>query len=288
VGAPVFKTGGWLHGASDGGFDSHPFPPLHTLKSGRPILRSLFALKLRFTLLSLEKQNSYRERYRQQNREWQPATELFARLVKKQIHPSSRILDCGCGRGGLVEQLNNPISQIIGIDPDWVSLVEHRLGIPRLVAMSDALPFAPGCFDMVFASWVLEHLERPLTTFQSIVRILKPGGLFIFITPNGRHPLSQLNNLFGRFSRTQGKLVKLLYGRLDDDTFPTYYRANSNKQIRRLAAESGLSIQAIYPVADPTYLMFNDALFRLMCQVEKVIPPHNKLHLVCVLQRHAA
>ncbi len=28
VGAPVFKTGGWLRRASSGGFDSHPLPPL--------------------------------------------------------------------------------------------------------------------------------------------------------------------------------------------------------------------------------------------------------------------
>ncbi|MCP5101121.1 MAG: class I SAM-dependent methyltransferase [Chloroflexi bacterium] len=239
-------------------------------------------------MLSLEKQNNYRELYRKQNSDWQPGTELFAKLIKDHIQPTSRILDIGCGRGGLVEQLNHPTSQMVGIDPDWMSLAEHRLGIPRVVGISDFLPFAPRSFDIVFASWVLEHLERPLLTFQSIARILKPGGIFVFITPNGRHPLSQINNMLGRFSRLQGTLVERFYGRPDDDTFPTFYRANTNKQLHRLTMESRLPIQALHPVADPTYLAFNNTLFHVMCQLEKLIPTRNKLHLVCVLQREHA
>jgi hypothetical protein len=44
-------------------------------------------------------------------------------------------------RGGLVEQLAHPLPQMVGIDPDWLSLREHRLEIPRgSVQRPDSLP----------------------------------------------------------------------------------------------------------------------------------------------------
>ncbi|MCA9924533.1 MAG: class I SAM-dependent methyltransferase [Anaerolineales bacterium] len=236
-------------------------------------------------MLSLEKQNYWREQYRRRVPEWQPATERFAELVRSHLQPESLVLDIGCGRGGLVEQLAHPLMQMVGVDPDWYSVREHRLDIPRTVAMSDHLPFAPKSFDVVFSSWVLEHLERPLTTFTAIHHILKPGGVFVFITPNGKHPLARLNNLLGRLGRAQGKLVEGLYGRSHADTFPTYYRANQIDRLQQLGAESGLLLKTIHAIPDPSYLAFTPTLFRLMSLIENKLPDKQKLHLVGVFVR---
>lgn len=234
-------------------------------------------------MLSLDKQNEWRERYRAAHPGWQPATELYADLVRQQLTPEARVLDIGCGRGGLVEQLNHPLAQVVGIDPDWLSLHEHRLALPRVAAFSDDLPFAPNTFDVAFASWVLEHLARPFLTFQAIARVLKPGGVFVFITPNGRHPLALLNKTVGRLGRLQGKLVAGLYGRSADDTFATHYRANSQADLQTLASQTGLQLAALHPVPDPTYLAFNRPLFKLMSSFENGLPAGRKIHLVGIL-----
>ena len=236
-------------------------------------------------MLSLEKQNAWREQYRLAHPGWQPATELYAYLVRQHLTQSAQLLDIGCGRGGLVEQLNQPLSQVVGIDPDWLSLREHRLGLAGAVALSDDLPFVPETFDLVFASWVLEHLPRPFLTFRSIARVLKPGGVFIFITPNGRHPLALLNRTLGKLGRWQGKLVARLYGRSADDTFATYYRANSQNDLEQLATQSGLELSHLHTVPDPTYLAFNQLLFRLMTRFEDALPASRKIHLVGVLEK---
>jgi 2-polyprenyl-3-methyl-5-hydroxy-6-metoxy-1,4-benzoquinol methylase len=199
------------------------------------------------------------------------------------LTPEARVLDIGCGRGGLVEQLHHPLDRVVGIDPDWLSLHEHRLKLTSAVAFSDDLPFAPNTFDVAFASWVLEHLARPFQTFQSIARILKPGGAFVFITPNGRHPLALLNKTLGRLGRLQGRLVAELYGRSADDTFATHYRANSQHDLKQLAAQSGLQLTILHTVPDPTYLAFNRPLFRLMTYFEDALPTGRKIHLVGVL-----
>ncbi|MBK8903355.1 MAG: methyltransferase domain-containing protein [Anaerolineaceae bacterium] len=234
-------------------------------------------------MLSLDKQNEWRERYRAAHPGWWPATELYADLVRQQLTPQARVLDIGCGRGGLVEQLEHPLAQVTGVDPDWLSLHEHRLALPRVAAFSDDLPFAPETFDVAFASWVLEHLARPLLTFRSIARVLKPGGTFVFITPNGRHPLALLNKTMGRVGALQGKLVARLYGRAADDTFATHYRANSQHDLVQLAAQTGLHLAALHTIPDPTYLAFNRLFFTLMTRFENALPEGRKIHLVGVL-----
>lgn len=236
-------------------------------------------------MLSLEKQNALREQYRQQQTGWRPATEVYADLVRRSLTPTARVLDLGCGRGGLVEQLDHPIAQVVGVDPDWLSLAEHRLSLPRVVAFSDDLPFAEGSFDLIFASWLLEHLANPGRTFQAISHCLRPKGLFLFLTPNGRHPLSLLNRAFGRLGAWQGQLVERVYGRASADTFPTYYRANSPTQLRQIGTQCGLTLRECHTIPDPTYLAFNSAMFRFMGWLEPRLPADRRLHIVGVYEK---
>lgn len=236
-------------------------------------------------MLSLEEQNRLRDEYRSRHPEWRPATEVYAGLVRTHLRPESILLDLGCGRGGLVEQLGHPLTQIVGIDPDLTSLREHRLPLPRAQAFSHHLPLPADSIDLAFASWVLEHLPTPRADFGEIARVLRPGGAFVFLTPNKGHPLALLNRLLGRVARLQGWLVDRLYGRASADTFPTWYRANSVDDLKQLATQTGLHLIHAETVADPTYLAFTPALFRLMQQVEERIPARRQLHLVGILQK---
>lgn len=236
-------------------------------------------------MLSLEKQNAWRERYRALNPDWRPATEVFAAEVRACLPPEGRLLDVGCGRGGLIEQLAHPLARSVGLDPDWLSLVEHRLVWPRAAGFSHALPFADGAFEVVFASWLLEHLATPDRDLAEISRVLRPGGAFVFITPNARHPLSGLNRSLGYFAGVQGRLVARFYGRASEDAFPTRYRANTRGQLEELATAASLRLATLDAIPDPTYLAFTPALFGLMCRVESWLPPERGLHLVGVMRK---
>ena len=236
-------------------------------------------------MLSLERQNELREEYRRRRPHWRPATELYASLVRSRLRPGHRLLDLGCGRGGLVEQLNHPLPQTMGLDPDLASLRHHRLDLVRVQGTSAALPFAGKSFDVTIASWLLEHVPQPARDMREVARVLRPGGAFIFITPNARHPLALLNRLLGRGEVVQNRLVQWLYGRAAVDSFPTYYEANSRQDLLRLAAASGLELEVLKAVADPTYLALNKLLFRVMQKVEEGLPSERKLHLVGLLKR---
>jgi SAM-dependent methyltransferase len=238
-------------------------------------------------MLSIERQNELRDAFRVANPGWQPATEVYAGLVRANLREDSRVLDLGCGRGGLVEQLGHPVDLVVGLDPDLDSLRDHRLvtaGLPRVAGHSRAMPFAERSLDLIFASWVLEHLPEPALDFRQIGRLLKPGGAFIFITPNKNHPLTALNRLLGRLGRLQDRLVESAYGRAAADTFPTYYRANSPADLARLAARADLSVTELHTISDPTYLAFNPLLFRLGRWLDGRLAADRYIHLVGLLR----
>lgn len=236
-------------------------------------------------MLNLDRQNRLREAYRRHQPGWQPASEVYAETVRQLLPIHGRLLDLGCGRGGLIEQLDEPLPRLVGVDPDFASLREHRLALPRTQAAGSALPFAATTFDLVMASWVLEHMARPEDDFQEIGRILRPGGAFVFLTPNKQHPLIRLNRLAGRLGSVQTRIVAALYGRAAVDTFPAFYRANTALALRRLGARAGLELRALQAVPDPTYLAFHPSLFHLARLFDAWLPPSWQLHLVGVLVR---
>ncbi|MCF8881061.1 class I SAM-dependent methyltransferase, partial [Hyphobacterium sp. SN044] len=91
----------------------------------------------------------------------------------------------------------------------------------------EQLPFADESFDLVVCLWVLEHLRSPENVLREVRRVLRPGGHFVFLTPNLRNPLLAFNRLGRALPRLQRRLVPRLYGRVEADTFPIQYRANT-------------------------------------------------------------
>lgn len=236
--------------------------------------------------LSLDKQNAYRQRYARMRSGWRPATEIYEAAIRDQLMPDMVVLDIGCGRGGVLEQLGKIVQFPVGIDPDWLSLAEHRLpDLPRVVATADQIPLKSESVDIVLCSWVLEHLPDPQHTFGEIARVLKPGGVFCFITPNKNSPVAWLNQLARPLQRF---LVPLLYNREETDTFPVVYRVNSYSAIKKFSRYTDFTISRLHQIKDPTYLAFHPVLFHLNVFVTNLLPRRLAEHYVGVLIKNAS
>ena len=228
--------------------------------------------------LSDDRQERYRRRYSQMEPGWRPSSRVYQDLVAKRLTEATCILDLGCGRGGVMERLHTETDFVAGLDPDWGSLRAHRAPALSLACgLGETLPYADNTFDLVCCSWVLEHLEKPGTTFSEVARVLRGGGRFVFLTPNVRHPLLLLNRALGW---TRGRLVRRFYDRGHPDIFPAFYRANSAMKIKQLASGAGMERASFQFIGDPTYLAFNNSLFRLACILEAVTPCWMRVHLV--------
>ena len=231
-------------------------------------------------MLPLDRQNAYRARYAQLRPGWQPSGPQFEALVRQTLTPASRVLDLGCGRGGVMELFWREVRRTTGLDPDLASLREHRTTMPRVCGLGEVLPFAAQAFDVVLALWVLEHVARPADLLAEVRRVLVPGGHLLFLTPNANHPLLLANRFSWAFPAVQRVLVPRLYGRAEADTFRVRYQANTLGRLRALAAAGGFTVAALRPLSDPTYTAFNEPLFALSRLAERFLPPGLYVHLL--------
>jgi SAM-dependent methyltransferase len=231
-------------------------------------------------MLSLDRQNRYREEYKRRRPGWRPSGEVFEALVRQRFAPGMRVLDVGCGRGGVIELLWREAGLPVGVDPDLASLREHRAGVRRVCGLGEALPLAAGQFDLVLALWVLEHVARPDQLLAEVHRALRPGGRFLFLTPNARHPLLLFNRFSWAFPAVQRLLVPRLYGRAEADTFRVRYQANTQPRLRQLAASARFVVDDLTTISDPTYLAFNEPMFRLSTLLERLLPASLHVHLI--------
>ncbi|HEV2141297.1 MAG TPA: methyltransferase domain-containing protein [Candidatus Dormibacteraeota bacterium] len=240
----------------------------------------------REALLPLSVQNAYRERYRAIRPGWRSSGDQLEAMVRSHVTPESRVLDLGCGRGGVVELIWRDVRLAAGLDPDAPSLNEHRApGMPVIRGVGEKLPFVDLAFDLVVCVWVLEHLEDPAAALREVRRVLRPGGHFVFVTPNIRNPMMVMNRIGQALPSLQRRLVPRFYGRVEADTFPVQYRANTVDAIRSYAIASGLDVYDLRVVPDPTYLAVNSFMFRLSVMSERLMPKSWGVHLLGDLVR---
>jgi SAM-dependent methyltransferase len=100
------------------------------------------------------------------NRWWQD----FDTVLAMSLPPGSRILDVGCGDGGLVDLLTGLGFDAVGVDPS--AGADRRL-IPERVEDAAGL----GEFDAVTAVMALHHANLKVV-MPSIERLLRPAGQF--------------------------------------------------------------------------------------------------------------
>lgn len=163
--------------------------------------------------------------------------ELFRNEILNHVSGSSVVLDVGAG-AGIVEQMNfrGLTAKVCGIDLDPRVLENSYLDDARVTG-GESIPYDDGTFDVVFSDNVLEHLSEPEQVFAEVARVLRPGGVFLFKTPNKLHYMPIIARLTPH--RFHG-FINRLRGRQVVDTFPTLYRANSRRQVTRLARSVGL------------------------------------------------
>ncbi len=95
--------------------------------------------------------------------------------------PHQRILDLGCGTGGLSAALALKAGEVIGIDasPDMITMAQHNHPDLEFHAMDACTMPWSASFDIVFSNAVFHWIKDHEKLLASIHRALKPGGRLI-------------------------------------------------------------------------------------------------------------
>jgi SAM-dependent methyltransferase len=132
------------------------------------------------------------------------------------------------------------------------------------------LPFSDASFDVVNCRLVIEHVDFPAVVLNEFYRVLKPGGRLAIFTPNLLHYFGAAASLTPHWFHVW--FNSRVRGFDHEDIFPTHYRANTPRRIRRLALESGFSRAEITLVEGvPSVLEFNSLLYRMGLGYEWIV-----------------
>ena len=108
-----------------------------------------------------------------------------------QIAPGSRVLDAGCGGGGMTRLLAEavgPGGEVVALDANpqllaWGQAQVQDTGLAGRIKFQEGdvlhLPFADGSFDLVWCSRVVHGLSDQLAGVRELARVVRPGGRLV-------------------------------------------------------------------------------------------------------------
>jgi SAM-dependent methyltransferase len=122
--------------------------------------------------------------------EYYRSAKVLAVLDRAGVDVGGRVLDAGCGGGGMPLSLAEHARHVVGIDPidrfgeAGVVLARER-GLRHLQfvrADGMALPFKSGTFDLVLSHAVIEHVADAPRYLRECRRVMTPDGRFYLST----------------------------------------------------------------------------------------------------------
>lgn len=133
---------------------------------------------MRFADVDLDEIDSYLSDQAEQS--WPLRKHLYR---KAGLRLKKRILDAGCGTGGITVQIAGLTGgQVTGVEADG-ELVEFasrtRSGADFVQADCTSMPFEDSSFDLVACHFLLMWVDDARSAVEEMVRVLEPGGVLI-------------------------------------------------------------------------------------------------------------
>lgn len=118
---------------------------------------------------------------------WTPIRQAISEIVDS--GEKCRVLEFGAGRSGFGKFVGNLRQKVI-----WEVQDITDQNVDFLKATADAVHLGELCtinhyFDVIFSTFVWEHLTNPKTTFRHLLSILAPGGRLFLAAPRYDCPL---------------------------------------------------------------------------------------------------
>ena len=219
---------------------------------------------------------------------------IFYTIINALLGAEKTVLDFGAGRGSSAEwpllykrrllDLRGKCAEVTGFDVDPV--VERNPQVDRAVVgkIGDPLPFGDAQFDVIVSRSAFEHIADPVACAHELGRILKPGGWLCAWTPNRWGMVG----IGGRLvpNALHGRLLRFFEpGREEKDVFPTHYRMNTLRTLRRLFPSPTFEHASYTFSGPPAYHGNRVWLARLMQAYESLMPPPARAMLHVFIQK---
>lgn len=135
-------------------------------------------------------QEEVREHYRElantyEARANRTCEKAYERLVHQFLRGRGPILELGSGCNDMLSQVCTGLGVASDLSLEMLRRRPVRQGIHGVVTAGERLPFRDASFDGLFSINVLEHVADLEGVIRECGRVLRAGGLWLAITPNG-------------------------------------------------------------------------------------------------------
>ncbi|MFC1587369.1 class I SAM-dependent methyltransferase [Planctomycetota bacterium] len=151
------------------------------------------------------------------------------------------LLDVGCGTGEFLRLAQKDGWQVSGVEPapNIVEILRGKFAVPVYQGFFEKVEIASESIDCLTMWDVIEHLYDPGSALKKVSELLKPGGIFVFKTPNERSLFKRLPLFL--YKMTGGlfnSLLKFVY-------YDPHYYSYSVRCCRKMLARYGFEIEHI-------------------------------------------
>lgn len=196
---------------------------------------------------------------------------VFYTRVRALLESSSTVLDIGCGRGAYaddpipmrrdIRSLRGTCRKLIGIDVNGAAQANPFVDEFYLISSGEPWPIEDASIDLAICDFVLEHVEFPEAFFSECRRVLKPGGYLCMRTTNALSYFGLAARLIPTIAHAA--VIQKIYARprKKEDVFPTRYRCNTVRVVRRMLDRHGFKHCVYGYQADPAHFSFSPLLY---------------------------
>lgn len=157
-----------------------------------------------------------------------------------------RVIDIGCGRGmgrseDYVAAVKPYCDELWGIEPDTEVTPNPALFDHTQHALLEDADLPENHFDVAFSFMVMEHVADPGAFYRALARAMKPGGVYLFMTPNKDHYFSIFTRTFKALKLDEFVLKFISGGDVGDYHYPVVHRCNSRAQLVQHGKPAGFT-----------------------------------------------